>query len=117
LSNDSFDVFPTFCIIHDFVADRDGKGLPAITIVDELERLHQIVNDGKIVRHWLEPNHKAPHVFSDVYSKDWLECLLKITKVGSVLPVNGCCELSQLLWRDGGEHRNLPLSDKIWTNN
>ena len=72
-------------------------GLP-VSLGDEVERLHQFVNDKAIIRHWLEPNFRAPHVFSDKYSKDWLECLLRITRIGKVIPVDDSCELSTFLW-------------------
>jgi hypothetical protein len=79
-------------------------GLPT-SLAEEVERLHRFANDNTIIRHWLEPNFRAPHVYSDEYSKDWLECLLRITRVGKVIPVDDSCELSKLLWSsDGGEN-------------
>lgn len=84
------------CIQHG--SGKNENGIP-VSLGEEVERLQQFASDKAIIRHWLEPNFRAPHVFSEEYSKDWLECLLRITRVGKVIPVDDSCELSKLLWR------------------
>lgn len=53
------------------------------------------------VRHFLKPDKRAPKVYSQAPSEGWLECLMKIAKVGEVIPVND--ELAEVLWGDKGE--------------
>jgi hypothetical protein len=86
-------------------------GLPS-SLGEEVERLNQFVNNKAIIRHWLEPNYRAPHVYSENYSKDWLECLLRITKVGKVIPVDRSCELSKMLWSSDGGENNFCLYNR-----
>ena len=82
-----------------------------VSIGEEVERLQQFANNKAIIRHWLEPNFRAPHVYSEKYSKDWLECLLRITKVGKVIPVDDSCESSKFLWRsDKGKNGLLTFT-------
>lgn len=54
------------------------------------------------VRHFLKPDKRAPKVYSQVPNEGWLECLMKIAKVGEVIPVND--ELAEALWGDKGEY-------------
>lgn len=68
----------------------------------EYDRLKDLVQQETIVRHFLEPALKTPRTFiSESDDPNWLECLLRIRKIGSVYPLLGSQSSSQLcnrLW-------------------
>jgi len=66
--------------------------------------LQDLVDKKEIVRHWLEPTKRAPKVYSEVSEEGWLECLLRITSVGNVVPIVQSDDLCQKLWGNKGEN-------------
>lgn len=66
----------------------------------EVEKLKALVKGNTIVRHFLEPSFKSPRVFSAEYNEEWLECLLKLKKVGCPVPIlgNASSSLISKLW-------------------
>ena len=57
---------------------------------DEYDRLKTLVENETIVRHFLEPALKTPRTFAAAtHDPNWLECLLRIYKIGSVYPLLG----------------------------
>lgn len=70
-------------------------------------RLRKLSNDKTMIQHYLEPSPRAPKTFSiQKPSSTWLECLLRLTNVGEVLPVvdsAASLRLSKALWGDNGK--------------
>lgn len=69
---------------------------------DEYDRLKSFVENETIVRHFLEPALKTPRTFvEETDDPNFLQCLLRIYKIGSVYPLLGSESSSQLcnrLW-------------------
>lgn len=85
---------------------------------DEYDRLDGFVRNETIIRHYLEPALKTPRTFAEEVPdhSDWLECLLRLEKVGSVYPLLGSETSSQLcnrLWGNIGKQIYVVLHKKI----
>jgi hypothetical protein len=87
----------------------EGEVLESTSMWDEIELLRSHVDSQSIVRHYLEQSKKSPRLFASAPNPDekstWLECLMKLSKVGNVYPVIGgeaSSELSRALWGQEG---------------
>ena len=76
---------------------------------DEIDELRSYVESQSIVRHYLEQSKRSPRLFVPTPDLDkkssWLECLMKISKVGDTYPVIGntaSSTLSKALWSSEG---------------
>ena len=93
-----------------FCSIDDSQFLQAsnVSMQGEYDRLKDFVQQDTVVRHFLEPALKTPRTFmSESDDPNWLQCLLRICKIGPVYPLLGSESSSQLcnrLWGSFGKH-------------
>jgi phosphohistidine phosphatase len=89
------------------IPKRETSGIPT-SAWEEVQTLKDIVHSDSLVRHYLEPSFKAPRVFSSKYHEDWLECLLRIKKIGNLIPLIGDDASAKLVTKLWGCSENKP---------
>ena len=78
-----------------------------VSMRDEIDRLISLAQEKTVIRHYLEPSMKAPRTFSATQDNDstWLECLMRVSHVGTAFPVLGGMssgKLCERLWGNIG---------------
>ena len=100
------------CLVCVIPKASTGHVLESISMWDEIEQLRSHVENQSVVRHYLEQSKKTPRIFAPTPDQEgmvtWLECLMKLSKIGKVYPVIGSkesSELSRALWgKEGAFH-------------
>ena len=79
------------CLLPPSLDDDDNVEAASWSVSQATAQLQSFVNEGKVLRHYLEPSIRAPKRFVSELPKDtnWPECLLKVRKVGPACALVG----------------------------